>query len=136
MRAHDQPEGDHAGGDPGRTGRPRHRGRLVDDDLVDAAPARPVTQKKSLRAAEQDRPDVTAHRKRWRVWQRYIDAAAFVFLDETGATTNMVRRYGWGPKGERLADAAPHGLWRPTTPDLVRCRLFVAGLRATGLIAR
>ena len=32
---------------------------------------------------------------------------AFVFLDETGANTNMVRRYGWGPKGERLADDAP-----------------------------
>jgi transposase len=56
-----------------------------------------------------------------------MDPAAFVFLDETGATTNMVRRYGWGPKGERLVDAAPHGHWRTTT--------FVAGLRATGIIA-
>src|SRR3546814_7807535 len=60
---------------------------------------------------------------------------SFVFLDETGATTNMVRRYGWGPKGERLVDAAPHGHWRTTTPDLVGGRLFVAGLRATGIIA-
>lgn len=56
-----------------------------------------------------------------------MDPAAFVFLDETGATTNMVRRYGWGPKGERLVDAAPHGHWKTTT--------FVAGLRATGIIA-
>jgi transposase len=56
-----------------------------------------------------------------------MDPAAFVFLDETSATTNMVRRYGWGPKGERLVDAAPHGHWRTTT--------FVAGLRSTGIIA-
>ena len=56
-----------------------------------------------------------------------MDPASFVFLDETGATTNMVRRYGWGPTGERLVDAAPHGHWCTTT--------FVAGLRSTGLIA-
>ena len=84
-------------------------------------------KKKSLRAAEQDRPDVARHRQRWRVWQRYMDADRFVFIDETGASTNMVRRYGWGPKGERLVDAVPHGHWRTTT--------FVAGLRASGIIA-
>jgi hypothetical protein len=56
-----------------------------------------------------------------------MDAGSFVFLDETGATTNMVRRAGWGPRGERLVDAAPHGHWCTTT--------FVAGLRSTGLIA-
>ena len=39
----------------------------------------------------------------------------------------MVRHYGWHPRGERLVDAAPHGHWHTTT--------FVAGLRATGLIA-
>ena len=56
-----------------------------------------------------------------------MDPASFVFLDETGAATNMIRHYGWGPKGKRLVDAAPHGHWRTTT--------FVAGLRSTGLIA-
>lgn len=83
--------------------------------------------KKSLRASEQDRPDVAGRRRRWRAWQRFMDPAACVFLDETSATTNMVRRYGWGRKGERLIDAAPHGHWRTTT--------FVAGLRSTGVIA-
>jgi transposase len=80
-----------------------------------------------LRAAEQDRPDVAVQRRRWRIWQRFMDPASFVFLDETGATTNMVRRYGWGPKGERLVDAAPHGHWKTTT--------FLAGLRSTGVVA-
>ena len=56
-----------------------------------------------------------------------MDPARFVFLDETGAATNMVRRYGWGPRGERLVDAAPHGHWQTTT--------FVAGLRSTGIVA-
>ena len=67
------------------------------------------------------------HRRLWRIWQRFMDPAMFVFVDETGASTNMVRRYGWGPRGERLVDAAPHGHWRTTT--------FVAGLRGTGLMA-
>jgi transposase len=80
-----------------------------------------------LRASEQARPDVARHRSRWRVWQRYMDGERFVFIDETGATTAMTRLYGWGPKGERLVDAAPHGHWRTTT--------FVAGLRASGIIA-
>lgn len=56
-----------------------------------------------------------------------MDPEAFVFLDETGATTNMARRYGWSPRGERLVDAAPHGHWKTTT--------FLAGLRSSGIIA-
>lgn len=56
-----------------------------------------------------------------------MDPHAFVFLDETGASTNMVRRYGWCRRGERLVDAAPHGHWKTTT--------FLAGLRSTGIVA-
>lgn len=56
-----------------------------------------------------------------------MDPDRFVFLDETGASTNMVRRYGWGPRSERLVDVAPHGPWQTTA--------FVAGLRSTGFIA-
>jgi hypothetical protein len=48
-----------------------------------------------------------------------MDSARFVFLDETGATTTMTRRYGWAPKGERVVDATPWGHWKVTT--------FVAG---------
>lgn len=56
-----------------------------------------------------------------------MDPASFVFIDETGVSTNMTRRYGWGPKGDRLVDASPYGHWRATT--------FVAGLRRAGLTA-
>lgn len=63
------------------------------------------------------------HRRFWRVWQRYMDAASFVFIDETGANTSMVRHYGWHPRGERLVDAAPHGtprpLWRGFAPRVL-----------------
>ena len=56
-----------------------------------------------------------------------MDASRFVFLDETGTTTNMTRRYGRSPRGQRVVDATPHGHWLTTT--------FVAGLREDGIIA-
>jgi transposase len=80
-----------------------------------------------LRAAEQDRPDVAAKRRRWRSCQPFMDAARFVFLDETGTATNMTRRYGRSPSEQRLVAAVPHGHWKTTT--------FLAGLRQTGIVA-
>jgi transposase len=38
-----------------------------------------------------------------------------VFLDESGAKTNMTRRYGRAPKGKRLVEAVPQGHWNTTT---------------------
>ena len=46
--------------------------------------------------------------------QDELDPDALVFLDETATTTNMVRHYGWAPRGERCRVAAPHGhVWTP-----------------------
>jgi transposase len=56
-----------------------------------------------------------------------LDPDRLVFIDETWASTNMTRRYGRSPSGTRLVMPAPHGHWETTT--------FVAGLRATGLVA-
>lgn len=56
-----------------------------------------------------------------------MDAARFVFLDETGLTTKMTRLYGRSRRGERVIGAVPHGHWRTTT--------FIAGLRQSGIIA-
>ena len=50
-----------------------------------------------------------------------------VFIDETWATTNMTRRYGRAPRGQRLVASVPHGHWKTST--------FVAGLRTTGMTA-
>jgi transposase len=50
-----------------------------------------------------------------------------VFVDETGASTKMARRYGRAPKGERCRAPVPHGHWKTTT--------FAAGLRLNGMVA-
>jgi transposase len=38
-----------------------------------------------------------------------------VFLDESGVTTEMTRRYGWAPRPERVSEAVPAGHWRTLT---------------------
>jgi transposase len=68
-----------------------------------------------LHAAEQQRPDVQKSRKDWVRKSRRLDFRKLVFLDETGAKTNMTRLYGWGPKSERLKEPVPHGHWNTTT---------------------
>lgn len=77
--------------------------------------------KKTLHASEQDRTDVQAARREWQAAQPALDITKLVFLDETGASTNMARRYGRAPRGERCGGSVPHGHWHTTT--------FVAGLR-------
>jgi transposase len=85
------------------------------------------TKKKSLHAAEQQRPDVAAAREAWRAGQSNLDPTRLIFIDETWATTNMTRRYGRAPCGQRLVASVPHGHWKTST--------FVAGLRTTGFTA-
>ena len=80
-----------------------------------------------MRAAEQDRPAVAEARDRWREGQPKLNPASLVFIDEPWITTNMTRRYGWAPKGERLVDAVPPGHWKTST--------FIGALRCDGLVA-
>jgi transposase len=80
-----------------------------------------------LRAAEQDRPAVAEARDRWREGQPKLNPASLVFIDEPWIKTNMTRRYGWAPKGERLVDAVPPGHWKTST--------FIGALRCDGLVA-
>ena len=56
-----------------------------------------------------------------------LDPAHLVFLDETAVSTNMVRLYGRGPRGERVVDEVPQGTWKTIT--------FIAGLRHDKMIA-
>ena len=44
-----------------------------------------------------------------------MDLNRLVFLDETGAKTNMTRLRGRAPGGQRLVDSAPAGHWATTT---------------------
>jgi len=71
--------------------------------------------KKTLHASEQERADVKLRREQWRVDQETFDINRLVFLDETGAKTNMTRLYGRALHGERVVDNAPCGHWCTTT---------------------
>jgi transposase len=44
-----------------------------------------------------------------------IGLERLVFVDESGATTEMTRRYGRAPCGERIREAAPAGHWSVLT---------------------
>jgi transposase len=66
-----------------------------------------------------------AERQRWRAWQPLRDVRRYVFLDECGVTTDLLRRYGRSPRGTRLRDHTPCGHWQTHT--------VVAALRLTGL---
>ena len=68
-------------------------------------------QKKSARAAEQDRKDVAIERANWRSSQSQVDPERLVFVDETGLKTDMSRLRGWAERGSRLVEAAPGGHW-------------------------
>jgi DDE superfamily endonuclease len=70
---------------------------------------------------------VVERREDWFEGQLDLDPERLVFIDETWASTNMARRYGRAPRGERLRVSVPHGHWKTTT--------FVAGLRLTGMVA-
>ena len=87
-------------------------------------------QKKSLAAAEQDRPDVAAQRTTWKQQQDQLDAARLIFIDETWAKTNMTRLRGRAPRGQRLIDKTAHGHWKTTT---LIAALGLTGLRAATL---
>ncbi len=70
---------------------------------------------KTLRASEQDHADVKQHREEWNARRQALDFTRLVFLDESGAKTNMTRLRGRSLGGQRLHDAAPHGHWCATT---------------------
>ena len=55
------------------------------------------------------------------------DVRQYVFLDECGVTTDLLRRYGRSPSGVRLHDHTPCSHWQTHT--------VVAGLRLEGLTA-
>lgn len=86
-----------------------------------------ISFKKSVHASEQLRPDVVEAREQWRACQPILTRHRLIFIDETGVTTNMTRRYGRAPRGQRVKGYAPNGHWKITT--------FVAGLTPDGIVA-
>jgi hypothetical protein len=80
--------------------------------------------KKHLQAPEQKRKDV-ADKRRIRIASRHPFMAnhleRLTFIDETSVKTNMSKKTGWVPHGQRPVDHASFGHWRTRT--------FIAALR-------
>src|SRR5579884_751272 len=107
-----------AGPHPGPDPRPPAPGVLAGRRLPAPAKARPAPQKKTRRAAEQQRPDVQAQRQDWAEWQTQLteaDLHRLVFWDETWLITAMTPLYGRAPAGQRVVEYVPHGRWERLT---------------------
>lgn len=66
-----------------------------------------------------------AARTTWRRRVGQISNDRLIFLDESGAKTDMKRLYGWSAYGERLVDTIPGGHWHTTT--------MISAIRLTGV---
>jgi len=66
-------------------------------------------------------------RRQWQTWQPLRDVRQYIFLDECGVTTDLLRRYGRSLRGTRLHDHTPCSHWQTHT--------VIAGLRLGGLTA-
>ena len=95
--------------------------------MAGAAAAGAATEKKSLHAAEQDSAAGRLGRRLWREEAKQIDSAKLIFLDESGVTTEMTRRYGRAAGGRRVCEGTPGGHWRTLT--------MLGAIRASGWVA-
>ena len=77
-------------------------------------------------AREQLRPDVVRRRRNFTIAHRFAEPDRFVFLDESGAKTNMTRLYGRAPIGERCRFYGAHGHWKTT--------MMISAIRRSGVI--
>src|SRR5262249_17826376 len=100
-------------------------------DLRGAQAAGAVVQKKTVHAAEQDRPDVADRRAAWKSDQGGLDPARLIFIDETWATTTMTRLRGRAPRGQRLVAKVPHGHWKTST---LIAALGLPGVRCSAVL--
>jgi transposase len=71
---------------------------------------------------------VLKRRLEWFEGQLDLDPEKLVFIDETGASTNLSRKGGRCRRGRRLRAAIPHGHYKTVT--------LVAGIRLRGLVAQ
>jgi transposase len=95
--------------------------------MASSAPDGLAAEKKSIYAREQDSEEGRRRRQAWLEQIALIDPRRLVFVDESGATTEMTRRYGRAPGGQRVREATPAGHWRTLT--------VLGAMSADGLIA-
>jgi transposase len=64
---------------------------------------------------ERNRPETERARRRFQTKLSRVPPKDLVFVDESGARTDLTRRYGRAPQGERGREAVPHGHWKVLT---------------------
>jgi transposase len=75
----------------------------------------PASEKKSLHATERDTEE---NRRRREVFLDQLRSTApeqLIFLDESGVSTQMTRRYARAPRGVRVHETTPEGNWKILT---------------------
>ena len=92
-----------------------------------------AAKKKSLHAAEQERPDVKSQRAVWFEGFRHVTLDQLIFLDEFGASSNMTRLYARGPRGQRIVCRTPHGHWKMLSTIAA---MSTGGILAAGTLRR
>lgn len=68
-----------------------------------------------------------AKRRDWEQSLPGVDVEKLIFLDESAVNTAMARDCGRCPRGQRLVDSVPAGLWQTST--------LVAAVRLDGVVA-
>jgi hypothetical protein len=71
---------------------------------------------------------VSEARRLWHEQMPDLDVRRLVFIDESGAKTNLTRTRGRSPRGKRLKGFAPLGHWHTTT---MISAIDLAGVRAS-----
>jgi transposase len=59
--------------------------------------------------------DIQQARDSWAIATASVAHRRLLFIDESGAKTNMTRLYGRAPRGRRVNDYVPNGRWETTT---------------------
>ena len=75
----------------------------------------PAAEKKSLHATERDTEENRRRREAFLDRLRSISPEQLIYLDESGVSTQMTRRYGRAPRGVRIHETTPQGNWKILT---------------------
>jgi transposase len=86
-----------------------------------------ASEKKSLHAVERDTEANLQRREQFRKEVQQIAPEQLIFLDESGVTTEMTRRYGRAQGGQRVSEATPASHWKTLT--------ILGAMSCSGLLA-
>jgi transposase len=74
-----------------------------------------AAEKKSLHATERDTEENLRRREAFVDRLRSVAPEQLIFLDESGVSTQMTRRYARAPRGIRVHETTPEGNWKILT---------------------